>query len=89
MRKILLAGAAGLILTSGVALADEYSSKTTTRTDPLDPGVSSTTRVDKSSNTEDGMLTNKTKVYHSTTPMAAPSTSSETTTKKTTTTTDQ
>jgi len=45
MRKFLLAGAAGLILTSGVALADEYSSSTTTRTDPLNPGVSSTSET--------------------------------------------
>ncbi len=88
MRNPLIFGAIGLILSSGVALADEYSSSTTTHSNGLN---SSSTRVDKSSTNEDGMLTQRTNVYHSNNPtVPAPTAQSETTIqKKTTTTTDQ
>lgn len=85
MRKTLIAGAVGLLMTSSVAFADNYSSTVTTRSDPLDPNVVSTTRVDKSSTTEDGMLTQRTNIYHA--PVVVQPTQSTTTIERTTTTT--
>ncbi len=92
MKKILIASAVGLIMTSSVALADEYSSTVTTRTNPIDPYASTTTRVDKSATTEDGMLTQRTNIYRSTNPpvvVTQPTAQSTTTIERTTTTSSQ
>ncbi|HTH97047.1 MAG TPA: hypothetical protein VL574_06485 [Stellaceae bacterium] len=86
MRKTLIAGAVGLLMTSSVALADSYSSTVTTHSDPLNPNVVSTTRVDKSSTTEDGMLTQRTNIYHAPV-VVQPTAQSTTTIERTTTTT--
>jgi hypothetical protein len=89
MKKTLTAGVVGLLMFSGAALADEYSSTVTTQTNSDNPGVVSTTRVAKSVGTEDGMLTQKTDVYRSVAPapLPVPSPQSTTTIERTTTTT--
>jgi hypothetical protein len=92
MKKVLIAGVVGLIMTSSAALADEYSSTVTTQTNPINPYVTTTTRVDKSATTEDGMLTQRTNIYRSTNvPVAvpAPAATSTTTIERTTTTSSQ
>jgi hypothetical protein len=91
MKKSLIAGAVGLFAIavglfaiSGVALADDYSSTVTTQSSSANPGVVSTTRVDKSVGTENGMLTQRTDTYHAVAPVVPVQTT--TTIEKSTTT---
>jgi len=77
MVRIWLAGIAGLLMTSAVAVAQDVpiSSSTTTTTvqtnpTPVYPAAPATTtvRVDRSASQENGMLTERTRTYKTETP---------------------
>ncbi|HEV2673153.1 MAG TPA: hypothetical protein VGV37_01345 [Aliidongia sp.] len=91
MNKILLAGAA-LVMSSGMALAQDYNSSTSTTTTTqapvvvAPPPVSTTTRTEHSVSDQNGVMTEETKRAKVTTPsVVAPSVTQTTHTEKTTT----